>query len=166
MGCRIWLALGRNIGFACGPGSALFLAEKAGNNATQSHDHALLLVGYTASVSAALFHAGVSAVFMAPGSMIVGTFVLTAFWSLIVPSGNIAGENQGSRKIPSRARRLVLTCALGALVIIIWLAWVKGVVVYYQDMRQDEVHYYEEHAEGTLPRFWFHGNFPRAPEQD
>lgn len=134
--------------------------------ATQSHHQALLLVGYTASVSAALFHAGVSAVFMAPGSMLVGTFVLTAFWSLIVPSGNLSGENQKSGKIPSRARRVVLTGALGALVIIIWLEWVKGVKVYYQDMRQDEVHYHEEHAEGILPRFWFHGNYPRAPEQD
>jgi O-antigen ligase len=40
---------------------------------------ALPLAAFTASVSAALLHAGVSAVFMAPGSMLVGFLVLSVF---------------------------------------------------------------------------------------
>ena len=41
----------------------------------KSAEGSLVLAGFTASVTAALVHAGVSAVFMAPGSMLVGFFV-------------------------------------------------------------------------------------------
>ena len=133
---------------------------------TRSPEQALLLTGFAASVSAALFHAGVSAVFMAPGSMLVGTFILIAFWSLIIPvPSNVQGQGY-SREVPSLGKRAVVAILLGVLVLAVWLLWVKEVSVYYQDMRQDEERYYEQGRGGILPRFWFHGNFPRAPATD
>jgi hypothetical protein len=118
----------------------------------------LLLAGFTASVSAALFHAGVSAVFMAPGSMLVGLFVLIGFWALILPSGLGA-------KAPLRAfnhrRRLAFAGLLSIVFVIFWAFWMTEVWRYYQDMRADEIYYLKHESEGTLPRFWFHGNYPR-----
>jgi len=133
---------------------------------TRSPEQALLLAGFTASVSAALFHAGVSAVFMAPGSMLVGTFILIAFWSLIIPVPRYAQGQGYSREVPSLGKRAAVAILLGVLVLAVWLLWVKEVSVYYQDMKQDEEHYYEQGGGGILPRFWFHGNFPRAPGTD
>lgn len=132
----------------------------------RSREQATLLTGFTASVSAALFHGGVSAVFMAPGSMLVGTFVLIAFWSLIIPFPNSVPGLSQLREIPSIGTRAAIAILLGALVLAVWLLWVKEVSIYYQDMRQDEEHYYEQGGGGILPRFWFHGNFPRAPGAD
>jgi len=123
---------------------------------------ALLLAGYTASVSAALLHAGVSAVFMAPGSMLVGLLVLVGFWALIQPGmqvvdrGGAVDHRLGlSKKCQLLAMLVLFAIAIG------WLAWFKEVWVYYEDMRLDEEYYYSEVGEGVLPRFWFHGNFPR-----
>src|SRR5690606_19550089 len=119
----------------------------------------LLLAGFTASVSAALFHAGVSAVFMAPGSMLVGMFVLIAFWALIIPGTDVSTMN--NRGVPFRGKRMSAAAIASFLVLIVWIDWMKEVVVYYQDMRLDEEGAYEQVGEGILPRFWFHGNFPR-----
>jgi len=118
----------------------------------------LLLAGFTASVSAALFHAGVSAVFMAPGSMLVGLFVLIGFWALILPTGMGA---EASVQAVNPRRRLVFAGLLSTVFMILWALWMSEVWQYYQDMRADETYYFEHESEGTLPRFWFHGNFPR-----
>jgi len=119
----------------------------------------LLLAGFTASVSAALFHAGVSAVFMAPGSMLVGLFVLIGFWALIQPTAT----SQNLRPVPERQSRFrfFAAMALVAALISLWALWAREVWHYYQDMRADERHYQEHVREGTQPRFWLHGNFPR-----
>ena len=122
----------------------------------------LLLAGFTASVSAALFHAGVSAVFMAPGSMLVGLFVLIGFWALILPAGDFSQE---ARPASNSRRRLIVVGLLSTAFLILWALWMNEVWQYYQDMRADEAYYYEHESEGTLPRFWFHGNFPRHPSQ-
>ncbi|GHD54169.1 O-antigen ligase [Marinobacter persicus] len=118
----------------------------------------LLLAGFTASVSAALFHAGVSAVFMAPGSMLVGLFVLIGFWALILPAGDSLQE---ARSTANPRRRMIVAGLLSAAFLILWALWMNEVWQYYQDMRADEAYYYEHESEGTLPRFWFHGNYPR-----
>jgi hypothetical protein len=60
--------------------------------------------------------------------------------------------------------------ALVALVIILaggvlYVAWLKEVRAYHSAMIIDEAFYYENVPMGTLPRFWFHGNFPRHEAQ-
>lgn len=118
-----------------------------------------MLAGLTASVSAALFHAGVSAVFMAPGSMLVGLFVLIGFWALILPAG---AEPSPSVEMPQQPFFFRLPAlVLSAILLIGWVVWSQDVWGYYQDMREDEELYYKDVGEGMLPRFWFHGNFPR-----
>ncbi|PSF12919.1 hypothetical protein C7H10_12050 [Marinobacter shengliensis] len=127
-----------------------------GNN----DEHTFLLIGVTASVSAALFHAGVSAVFVAPGSMIVGLFVLIAFWALIIPTrSSSCGASEPER--PSGFRK-VFALLIGLALMTLWLLWMNQVWAYFEDMRLDEQTYFEEVGGGIQPRFWFHGNFPRS----
>lgn len=130
------------------------LAVSSGNT-----DEALMLAGFTASVSAALFHAGVSAVFMAPGSMLVGLFVLIGFWSLIT-SGEGRNPDWASTYNATRKQR-GLGFVLASITLVVWIAWFSEVQEYYDDMRADELNYHQQIGEGILPRFWFHGNFPR-----
>ena len=128
--------------------------------ASQASDEKLvMLAALTTSVSAALFHAGVSAVFMAPGSMLVGLFVLIAFWALIIPAE--VDQSAGNEQRPRSKWNRVIILAVAAGLSFAWLVWAQGVWDYYQDMREDEELYYGEVGEGMLPRFWFHGNFPR-----
>lgn len=120
----------------------------------------LLLTGFTASVLAALCHAGVSAVFMAPASMLVGLFVLIGFWALSLPEPMVA---QPAEPRVRRARRGHEALSLSVIVVLslAWFAWAWSVWAYYQDMRKDEITYFEQGEGGITPRFWFHGNFPR-----
>ncbi|MAM87001.1 MAG: hypothetical protein CME36_06810 [unclassified Hahellaceae] len=115
------------------------------------------LVAITASVSAALFHAGVSAVFMAPASMLVGLIVLTLFWceiQLNSPSYDVPADNT------KRKRSFAGGLLLAGFVVIAY-HWFGNVSDYHKAMRED-VQFYEENAfKGHLPRFWFHGYFPR-----
>ncbi len=123
-------------------------------------DGTIILAGFTASVSAALFHAGVSAVFIAPGSMLVGLVVLTGFCALI-ETGKSVPQVRTTDVSGLPARRFF--ARFSALVLaFLWAVWLGQVAGYYTDMRQDEAHYQEEVGGATLPRFWFHGNFPRA----
>ncbi|WP_226595692.1 O-antigen ligase family protein [Marinobacter nauticus] len=120
----------------------------------------LYLVAFTASASGALFHAGVSAVFVAPGSMLVGLHILIAYWALIAP------ENIATPYKPQSPERFKLNLKIGVLLFAIlcfcWLIWLKEVSIYYEDMREDsKSFYYEDVGVGTFPRFWLHGNFPR-----
>ena len=131
--------------------------------AARDSERLLILTAITASVSSALFHAGGSAVFMAPASMLVGLFVLAAFWGLVIP-----GRDDGIYLIHRSSHRhiravIALTLALGLSTT--WLLWMKDIWGYYEAMRIDEEHYFETVGEGILPRFWFHGNFPRQSEQ-
>jgi len=129
----------------------LFEAEDSGQ--------ILLLAGFTASVSAALFHAGVSAVFMAPASMLVGMFVLIGFWGLVQPKSSVTGIQPPSTI--NSGFRVITTALLATVIVIAWAFWAGEVWRYYKDMRADETYYHEHVREGTLPRFWRHGNFPR-----
>lgn len=119
-----------------------------------------VLCGVVASVIGALVHAGVSAVFIAPGSMLVGVLVLAGFWALIVPCGLF--EVRGAQTNPKSYGRLVVTVFLAPLIVLLWLLWLGQVHAYYVDMRTDEIYYKEELRQPTMPRFWFHGNFPRT----
>ena len=119
-----------------------------------------MLCGVAASVIGALVHAGVSAVFIAPGSMLVGVLVLAGFWALIVPRGLFDG--QGVRANPKSTGRLLFAAFLATFIALLWLLWLDQVHAYYVDMRADETYYKEELKQPTMPRFWFHGNFPRV----
>jgi O-antigen ligase len=130
---------------------------------TEDPEQLLLLAGFTASVSAALFHAGMSAVFMAPGSMLVGMFVLIGFWAMIEPAPVMATGRRRSK--PNPKARIVIGALVAAAIALVWALWANEVWQYYKDMRADEPYYFEHESEGTLPRFWFHGNFPRDVQQ-
>lgn len=157
-----WLLMGA-LGFVVAQAVHYFWLSRrwllAGVRSGEGDEKLLLMTGFTASVCAALFHAGVSAVFMAPGSMVVGLFVLIAFWALITPA-RLASRSSSAPPTVSKTR-VVITLILFAIILVGWLAWMKSVWVYYQDMRLDEHGCYGDVSEGILPRFWFHGNFPR-----
>ena len=126
-----------------------------------SDEELLLLVAFTASVSAALFHGGVSAVFLAPGSMLVGLFVLIVFWALIVPGAAEQQELPQLREQKKFNSKNAIALFLPAALCIGWLVWMNGVCNYYENMQADRKTYSEAVAKATFPRFWRHGNFPR-----
>ncbi|MBR9870816.1 MAG: O-antigen ligase family protein [Gammaproteobacteria bacterium] len=133
---------------------ALLMPDSQSNN-----EKVLILVAITASLSGALFHAGVSAIFMAPGSMLIGLFVLIGFWALVLPVGKT--PHLIVHDCGTLAAFRVLFLALSLILFACWLVWAQEVWAYYLDMREDEELYFKEGGAGALPRFWFHGNFPR-----
>jgi len=128
-------------------------AVKAGLN-----DNGLYLIAVTASVIAALVHAGVSAVFIAPGSMLIGLLVLTVFWALIQPDHSAPAAAMAFKR--QRFSRLA-GFALVILFLVASLVWFREVLRYRQAMANDVTYYQENVSLGHLPRFWFHGYFPR-----
>jgi len=152
-----WLLIGVLL-LLVGQAVRLFWQRRDEVRAGENTDLALPLAAFTASVSAALLHAGVSAVFMAPGSMLIGFLVLCVFWALIAPE---------SRPVtPKRPKvRALAAVFVGLLISAPCLYWVGELVEYHEAMESDLEFYYENVPAGTLPRFWFHGNFPRHPSQ-
>lgn len=134
----------------------LFWQRRAEVRAGHNNQLALCLAAFTASVSAALLHAGVSAVFMAPGSMLIGFLVLSIFWALITPEWQPVAQKTPGRRFFGA----VLVALVMGIACFYWLAEVSG---YHQAMENDLEFYYESVPAGTLPRFWFNGNFPRNP---
>ena len=136
------------------------LLRRASAVRVEDNRDALLLVAFTASVTAALVHAGVSAVFIAPGSMLIGLLVLSVFWALISPD---------LRPMVSNQRRFSAPVLAGYMLVIAFTLagslWFREVLRYHQAMTEDLVYYQENVSQGMLPRFWFHGNFPRHPSQ-
>ncbi|WP_305966762.1 O-antigen ligase family protein [Marinobacter salsuginis] len=125
----------------------------------------MILVGFTSSVIGALTHAGVSAVFMGPASMLVGLLILSAFWALV-------NLDQGSSPEPScrRGKWGLKSAWMLSLVLVLVLGgwWAGEIRAYYSAMVEDS----EGYTKGgrvpafALPRFWLHGDFPRGPRQD
>ncbi|OEY65173.1 O-antigen ligase family protein [Marinobacter sp. X15-166B] len=152
-----WILIGA-LFFLVGQAIRLFWQRRAEVHAGDRDGLALPLAAFTASVSAAMLHAGVSAVFMAPGSMLIGFLVLSVFWVLITPEHDPA--------TPKRSRRRFVAAGLVAMFLGgLSLYWFSEVKAYYSAMEND-LQYYQKHVPaGTLPRFWFHGNFPRHPDQ-
>jgi len=100
-----------------------------------SDERLLMLAAFTASVSAALFHAGVSAVFIAPGSMLVGLFVLIAFWALIIP---VPPHPSCGKRCASSKSHTAIVLLVSVVILLGWAVWAKGTWHYYEDMRKDE----------------------------
>lgn len=148
-----WLLIGALMLFV-GQAVRMFWQRRAEVHANDSPQVALPLAAFTASVSAALLHAGASAVFMAPGSMLIGFLVLSVFWALITPKMAPAP--------PKRSGRRFVAAAMVAVVMggscFYWLAEVSA---YHRDMESDLDARYDGVPMGGLPRFWSYGNFPR-----
>jgi hypothetical protein len=119
-----------------------------------------LMIALVASVIAAFFHAGASAVFLAPASMLVGLVVLAVFWAVISHSqfgSGFSGPRDFGRLTWGRA--LVALMAFMSL-----LFWNLEVVRYYKAMRLDQSWYAENVRQPFYPRFWYHGYYPRHPD--
>lgn len=116
-------------------------------------------VAFTASVTASLVHAGFSAVYLAPASMLAGLSILMVFWALIQPPRLTEG------RVTQCKRQQAFAGFISALLLLGCAAWLNQVWIYHQAMSEDMAFYGDNVAEGTLPRFWFHGNFPRNPSQ-
>jgi len=139
-------------------GQAMRLFWRRRNELAQNDVRALPLAAFTASVSAALMHAGVSAVFIAPGSMLIGFLVLSMFWALI------SDDLQLSKVRPTKTRTIFAVTVSGVFAALC-LLWLGEVRAYHASMVDDEEFYYENIPSGTLPRFWLHGNYPRHESQ-
>lgn len=126
---------------------------------TESSTEAIVLAALLASVVGALIHAGVSAVFIAPGSMLVGLLILPVFFGFIVPNSLKRKSLKNDTSHP--LRKAFLGVVIATLVFALWGGWVVEVRKYYLDMREDEPYYQEVLRERALPRFWLHGYFPR-----
>lgn len=153
-----WLLIGALMLFV-GQAIRLFWQRRAEVRVVGGGELALPLVAFTASVSAALLHAGVSAVFMAPGSMLIGFLVLSVFWALIAP--DLLPVTQKKRL----GGRFLAAAMVAVVMGVLCFYWLSEVLAYHAAMEGDLEFYNDGVRAGTLPRFWFHGNFPRHPSQ-
>lgn len=133
------------------------LWQKRRNMLAEGRPQISLLSAFLGAVVAALVHAGVSAVFIAPGSMLVGLLVLSIFWALICPDGApLLGVSASLLKTNLGVRVIALL-----LVLSISVFWIHQVWSYHQAMESD-LEYRRDGARNSLmPRFWLDGNFPR-----
>ena len=118
----------------------------------------LVLCGFTVSVISALCHAGISSVFLAPASMLVGMFVLIIFCA-ILKQPESGAVNQRFQLHRHFRVRLAFFVVAGSMLSFFWL---KEVIDYHQAMLKDFPVYFEQHSSSHFPRFWYHGYFPRA----
>lgn len=131
------------------------LVTKARQIRTCAYKQPEVLIAFTASTIAGLTHAGFSAVFIIPASMLMGFLVLSVFWSLILRQPSRVKEL--SKQGGSTATHVVFAMAI-ALGGVMWFAQVWE---YHQAMVSDLSQYEERPNAAYWPRFWFHGNFPR-----
>lgn len=139
-----------------------------------------LLLAVASSLVAAMTHATFSGIFTAPASMLLGLFVMAAFWLVTAPAFsqedagclNVESSATDTREIDKRTDNGVLAGAWGfwtlarglgvILVFSVMLFWAQQVQIYYKSMKVDLES--EERISGTnIPRFWAHGYFPRKP---
>lgn len=149
-------------------GSILVLVGRALRNillhATQirsnAHGHPNALIALTASLVAGLVHAGISAVFMVPASMLVGFVVLSVFWALCLQAPTRV-EDMPRPKNKHGPYPDVIRVVLAFAIAIGGTLWLQQVGAYHRAMVADLQHYEERPYAPYWPRFWFHGNFPR-----
>lgn len=114
------------------------------------------VVGFTAAVIAGFIHAGVSAVFIIPGSMMLGLGVLAEFLALILPVSGYDKGSEGSQN--QRIKRPLFM--LMFLALSVW--WLTQVWNYHEAMLKDLVTDEGKAAQELKPRFWLQGNYPRT----
>lgn len=122
----------------------------------------VLLSGVVASVIAAFVHSVVSAVFIAPGSMLVGFAVLILFWALSFPESfrNGVTNRQLGRQVGYAGTALAMLAALSLSALLLYQ--MHG---YYRAMYEDRQYNYQSVGAGLKPRFWAHGYFPRPSKE-
>lgn len=136
------------------------LVTKAGQiRACAYNKQSEVLAAFTASAVAGLVHAGFSAVFIVPASMLVGSLSLMVFWALSLP-GYRPAESLSKQAAPY-AYRNGLSTFLAIAIVAGGIVWLNQVWEYHQAMVADLSQYEESPGAAYWPRFWFHGNFPR-----
>ncbi|WP_153633682.1 O-antigen ligase family protein [Marinobacter salsuginis] len=117
-----------------------------------------IMAGLMASTVGAFVHAGVSAVFMAPASMLVGFLVLSMFLGKF-QSPVVATRERTSRPLVFFAKNVSVGVVL-VVCLVSGFFWMGEVVRYYKDNIEDRQTY---KGQGSIysPRFWSHGDFPR-----
>lgn len=118
---------------------------------------ASLIAAFTASFIAACVHASVSAVFLAPASMLTGFLVLTLFLAQL--QAPLSDQSRASLPSFPAVIRLLAGAALIVLMVAV-PAWMQETWRYYKDNMEDRLTY---KGQGSIysPRFWSHGDFPR-----
>lgn len=135
------------------------LVTKAGQIRACTDKQPEVLSAFTASAVAGLVHAGLSAVFIVPASMLVGSLSLTVFWALSLPDDRPA--ESPSKQATPYAYRNGLSTFLAIAIVAGGIVWLNQVWGYHQAMVADLSQYEESPSAAYWPRFWFHGNFPR-----
>jgi O-antigen ligase len=119
---------------------------------------ALILLALLHSFIAACTHAGVSAVFIGPASLLVGWFVMVAVVRMTFPIPENR-EEATTRSAPLWFRGSLATVLFCSF---IW-NW-SSVLDYKRASERDQIcYFYLDIHTGNGPRFWLHGDFPRPP---
>ncbi|WP_166645991.1 O-antigen ligase family protein [Halospina denitrificans] len=156
-----WLAVGGLAVIGCSVVRRLFVVRHQMQSQRLAPEHSVLIVGITASVIAAMVHAGVSAVLLAPSSLLIGLLIAGLFWALLTRDIEL-GRDQGCDHLYGQVGWG--RYSLCVIVVAILVVWQFEVIRYYQAMRDDEPLYLENVPQSKMPRFWIHGNFPRNEE--
>lgn len=121
-----------------------------------------LLIAFSVSSMAGVLHAGLSAVFIVPASMLVGLCILSLFGALSKPEIRVMPPScpPKTRVFEGSAFRMISIAA----VLVGGVYWVQEVWDYHKAMEADLVIYEQGPSAFYFPRFWFHGNFPRAEQ--
>ena len=131
------------------------LSTKARQIRTSAYKQPEVLIAFTVSAIAGLTHAGFSAVFIIPASMLIGFLMLSVFWSFILRQSPRVKELSKQEGLTTTHVVLVMAITLGGVM------WFTQVWEYHQAMVADLSQYEERPNAAYWPRFWFHGNFPR-----
>lgn len=124
-----------------------------------AHECPAVLIAFTVAAIAGSLHAGLSAVFIVPASMLVGLLVLAILWALSLRGSHRAGEVLTESRRPPYLMALPITLTL--VVVFGGGVWFRQVWEYHQAMVADLPLYEDGPKAEYWPRFWFHGNFPR-----
>lgn len=136
---------------------ALKMLMRCARDSTVPEADKVLLMGFGMSVAAACVHASVSAVFIAPASLLVGFMVVSGFWALVA-----AHSGAQVSAMPAQRSWLKSVVMAGVLVLFVgWgVFWLSEVWRYHEDHLEDRATYKSPGSIGS-PRFWSHGDFPR-----
>jgi len=136
------------------------LVTKACQIRACAYKQPVVLIAFTVSAVAGLVHAGFSAVFIVPASMLVGFLLLAVFWALSLPDDG-STESLSRQAAPFPFRRSAPSIFLAIAILAGGIVWLNQVWGYHQAMVADLSQYEEGPGAAHWPRFWFHGNFPR-----
>ncbi|MDX1589230.1 MAG: O-antigen ligase family protein [Oleiphilaceae bacterium] len=147
-----WLSLCGLFAMGCVACRRLWGRRKALFIADSDSESGLLLCGFTASVVAALLHAGVSAVFIGPASMLLGLVIMASFWLLLSPGDE-------ARPVTNNKSVRLWRAILMAIVFSGMSVWVYQVWVYHEAIKEQLLSD-DGYTGGLKPGFWLHGDLP------